>query len=286
MTRFGLHGVSLGLLALLAAGPASAGERTAFETVKGWEVEREVGDTSANACIMSHAYQDKDDDNAENAIVFGLNGTNVILVLAYQNWEWDKDEKVKVPFLLGKKVIQAKSNWVGEGKHLKAIFPDTIVPDLLAAKEIVLKFEDSAADFQIPDFAAGYEALRRCDIAASRAPAAAAPAKPAEARIAAYSLGKILQQVVKECEVPTTAKQRNGLDEKMAGMKSEMAALDATISEQIDKRPQPHCPPSGDEPKFLTTLSDFNEMSAEDFIAAVQKRGADEQAKGSAESQK
>ncbi|WP_233386384.1 hypothetical protein [Methylobacterium sp. C25] len=311
-----------GLLPTLAVLPSYAAPREPFEMVKGWEVERNVGDTSANPCLISKTYQDKEDHNLINGIVFALNGSEAALALVYQGWEWDKDEKVKASILAGKKVLKKQANWSGDAQTLASSFPTSIVPDLLAADTIVLKFDNGDADFDITGFPQAYESLRRCDATPvkSAAPSAEAPAAPAasataaaqaaaaaaipapaatpptppaakpavlpsQPRIQAYILGVMLQQVVKECEVSTNGKQRSALDAKMDGMKSEMSALEAPVREQVAKRPEPHCPPAQDEPKFQTTLSDFLANSPEDFSALMEKRGAEEAAKAQAKTE-
>lgn len=167
--------LAAGLLPGLFAQPVSAAERQPFEVVKGWEVERTVGDTSANPCIMTHAYEDKDDNNAANAVVFALRDSTAVMVLVYQGWDFDKEQSVKVPLFLDKKPIKVKTTWIGDGKTLRTQLPDSVVPDLLAAKTVILRFEDSDADFRIPDFAAGYESLRRCDATPAKPAAVAAP---------------------------------------------------------------------------------------------------------------
>lgn len=266
-------GLAAALLPALLAPACEAAERRPFEVVKGWEVERTVGDTSANPCLMSHAYEDKEDNNAANAVVFALDGSEAVLVLVYQGWSWDKGEKLKVPFVLDRKVISAKSSWTGDDKTLSAKFPDTIVPNLLAAKTIVLRFKDGEADFDIANFAAGYEALRRCD--AGSAKGAAATPTPSQARIRAYALGMTLQTAIKDCDVSTTSKQRAAVDAKMAALQPEMAALEAEIRAEMSKGQGPRCPGAADEPKFQTLMRSFIEKSPEDFSATLDRPDAE-----------
>lgn len=268
---------------------AEAGEREPFEIVKGWEVERTVGDTSANPCLMTHTYEDKDDNNATNAVVFALDGGKANLVLAYQGWDFDKDETVKVPLFLDKKAIKIKTSWTGDGKTLRAQFPDTLVPDLLAAKTVILRFDNGTADFRIPDFAAGYEALRRCDAApAKTAPAmtapqsalgaaiaSPAPALPPQARIATYAVGIALQRVLKECDVASTGRQRAAVEARMAALQPEMAPFEANIREQLGKKGF-SCPPADKEPDFQAAMGRFIDLSPEAFAAAMEKQGEPE----------
>ncbi|WP_018261445.1 hypothetical protein [Methylobacterium sp. WSM2598] len=276
--------ITAGLLSALVSAASWAGERQPFEKVKGWEVERTVGDAGPNPCVASRTYKDRDDNNAVNAVVFALDGSRAVLVLAYQGWGWDKNEKVTVPLALDKKLIDAKSRWVGDAEMLSTKLPDTVVPDLLAARKIILRFDDSDADFDIAGFPQAYEALRRCDAAPARtasvapaplAPKATAPAEPSAARVKAYFVGLMLQQVIKECEVTTTGPQRSAVEAKLSALQPEMTAIDTALREQVRTRPAPYCPPPSDEPKFQVTLRDFVERTPEDFTAAVERRGAE-----------
>jgi len=273
--------LAAGLLPALVAQPVSAAERQPFEVVKGWEVERTVGDTSANPCIMTHAYEDKDDNNAANAVVFALRGSSAALVLVYQGWDFDKEESVKVPLFLDKKPIKVKTTWIGDGKTLRTQLPDSVVPDLLAAKTVILRFEDSDADFRIPDFAAGYESLRRCDATPAKSAAVAAPAAPVEPpapsqqRIAAYVIGLSVQRVLKDCDVSTTGKQRAGVEARMAALQPEMAPIEAQVRSEL-KRNGESCPAADRQADFQEILRKFVELSPEDLVAALEKQPAPE----------
>lgn len=275
--------LALGLFAASMAGPAKAAERRLFEKVADWEVERTIGDTSPNPCVASRSYNDEDDDDAENAVVFALNGSRAILVLGYENWSWDKDEKVKTPLAFGKKMIDAKASWTGDGKLLKGIFPDTIVPDLLAAKKINLRFDEGSAEFEIPGFASAYESLRRCDISASKPPVAAAPAPalPSEKRIGAYVFGLILQGTIQKCDVATTARQRSALDARVAALRPEMTLVEANTRQKAAEAAE-KCPSAAEASDFQSALQAYNESVPEDFITFMDKKTAEEQAQATA----
>ncbi|ACK84001.1 hypothetical protein [Methylorubrum extorquens] len=274
--------LAAGLLPSLFAQPVSAAERQPFEVVKGWEVERTVGDTSANPCIMTHAYEDKDDNNAANAVVFALRDSTAVMVLVYQGWDFDKEQSVKVPLFLDKKPIKVKTTWIGDGKTLRTQLPDSVVPDLLAAKTVILRFEDSDADFRIPDFAAGYESLRRCDATPAKPAAVAAPQAapvgppaPSQQRIAAYVIGVSVQRVLKDCDVPSTGKQRAGVEARMAALQPEMAPLEAQVRSEL-KRNGESCPAADKQADFQEILRKFVELSPEELVAALEKQPAPE----------
>ncbi len=283
---------ALSTLAVLAAGclsglvsqPVSAAERQPFEVVKGWEVERAIGDTSPNPCLMTHAYEDKDDNNAANAVVFALRGDSAALVLVYQGWDFDKEEPIKVPLFLDKKPIKVKTTWIGDGKTLRTQLPESVVPDLLAAKTVILRFEDSDADFRIPDFAAGYESLRRCDATPAKAAAAAPPVQPpapaqppapSQQRIAAYVIGLSVQRVLKECDMPSTGKQRAGVEARLAALQPEMAPLEAQLRSEL-KRNGESCPTADRQADFQEIMRKFIELSPEDFATSMEQRPAAE----------
>ena len=178
---------TLTALVLLLAGPARAAGEIPFETVKDWEIERTAPGTKGPVCLMSKTYKDPDDDDAVNALIFALAGDQALLSFVYEHWTWDKDEKLRVPFVLDKKVVIAKSAWTGDGQSLTALLPDTIVPNLLAAKTMVLKLDGADADFKLAGFPEAYESLRRCDSAPARAPVAAAPSPVAPVPAAAVA---------------------------------------------------------------------------------------------------
>ena len=293
-----LVALAAGLLPVLGAPAASASERQPFEVVKGWEVERTIGDTSANPCLMTHAYEDQDDNNAANAVVFALRGSSAALVLVYQGWNFDKEEPIKVPLFLDKKPIKVKTTWIGDGKTLRTQLPDSVVPDLLAAKTVILRFEDSDADFRIPNFAAGYESLRRCDATPATAivpqpgqpgtaalqAAPAQPPAPSQQRIAAYVVGLSVQRVLKECDVSSTGKQRAAVDAKMAALQPEMAPLEAQLRSEL-KRNGETCPPADKQADFQEVLRKMIELSPEDFVAVLEKPpAADNAAKAAPDS--
>lgn len=178
-------------LTLLSSPVLAAGE-IPFEKVKGWAIERAAPGAKGPPCMMSKAYQDPDDDDAENALVFTPVGDQLVIAFVYEHWTWKKNAKLTVPLVLDKKVALAKSSWIGDGPTLTAVLPDSLLPALLAAKTMVLKLDGADADFKLAGFADAYESLRRCESTApgaaapaAAAPAAAAPAAPAPAVVAA-----------------------------------------------------------------------------------------------------
>ncbi|MCJ2022975.1 hypothetical protein [Methylobacterium sp. J-067] len=271
--------------------PARAGERKLFENVRGWEIERNLGLTGRETCQMSYSYRDKDDNNAENAIVLSLDEGKVNLVLGYANWTWDKDEAVKASFSIDKQVIFPKQGWTGEANLLWSQLPDSVLPKLVKGKQIVLKFDDGAADFAIPGFADAYDGLKRCNAAASPAPqASAAPAeKPNQIRLQAYFMGLILQKTAASCAVSTTAPQRAAVDAKVTALRTEFAAIDGAIQDEIKKLGgTPDCPKdASDAATFDTELKSYVDLGPEDYVAAADKRSTEREAakKAAAEAQ-
>ncbi|WP_054141839.1 hypothetical protein [Bosea sp. AAP35] len=151
--------ITLAALALLA-GPVLAAGETPFEKAGGWEIERGARGTS---CLMSKSYKDANDDDAVNALVFAVAADKAIMTFIYEHWTWDKDEKIRVPFVLDKLVAIPQSAWVGDGTSLTAELPNSIVPRMLAAKTMVLKLDGADADFDLAGFPQAYESLIRCE---------------------------------------------------------------------------------------------------------------------------
>ncbi|GEP02236.1 hypothetical protein MOX02_02740 [Methylobacterium oxalidis] len=156
--------------------PGAAADRKLFEKVGKWEVERDLSMSGAHACLAAKIYKDKADDDAENAVVLKRDEGVVIISLGYENWGWDKKEEVEVAFLLDKRMVLKNSKWTGDDTTLYTSFPDRILPDLIGAKKLVLRFSDGDADFDLAGLPDAYDALKRCDAAAA---AAADLAKPA-----------------------------------------------------------------------------------------------------------
>ena len=280
-------------LSLLCGGmieAASAGERKLFENVRGWEVERNVGQTGRYTCQMSYSYRDKDDNNAENAIVFSVEEGKVNLVLGYANWTWDKDEAVQASFSIDKQVVFAKQGWTGEANLLWSQLPDSVVPKLAKGKQIVLKFDDGAADFSIPGFADAYDGLKRCNAAGGPAApqAAAKPAEPPnQVRLQAYFMGLILQKTAGTCSVSTTAPQRATIDAKVATLRAEFAAIESAVQDEMKKPGSgPDCPKDANEAAtFDTELKSYVDLGPEEYVAAADKRSAQREAAKKAEAE-
>lgn len=265
----------LGLALALAAAPAFAKGEIPFEKAKGWDIERPAPGAKAQTCMMSKSYKDPDDDNAENALVFALAGDQVLMSFVYEHWTWDKDEKVRAPFLLDKKVAIAKSTWTGDGQTLTTVVPATIVPNMLAAKTMVLKLDGADADFDLSGFPEAYESLRRCDVTPAHAVAAPAATQPPDARIKAFYLGAMVEAAMKECDVATTGTQRAAFGEKLGALRKEMGPFEPELQAGVDKRPEPRCPSAQDAPKLQRSIQEFIEKTPEEFLASAESRAAD-----------
>jgi hypothetical protein len=175
-------------LALLA-GPALAAGETPFEKAKGWEIERSAPGANGSSCLMSKAYKDPADNDAVNALIFALADDQAVMTFVYEHWTWDKNEKVRVPLMLDKRVAIAKHTWTGDGTSLTTMVPATLVPNMLAAKKMILKLDGANADFDLSGFPEAYESLRRCDVTPVKAPVAAVPSVAEPDRRAAPTAG-------------------------------------------------------------------------------------------------
>ncbi|WP_375410677.1 hypothetical protein [uncultured Methylobacterium sp.] len=271
----------LSLVAALAfiATPALAGGEIPFETTKGWDIERSPPGPNGSSCLMSKTYKDPDDNDAVNALVFALADDKAVMTFVYEHWTWDKNEKIRVPLMLDKRVAIAKSAWTGDGTSLTATVPATLVPNMLAAKKMILKLDGADADFDLAGFPEAYESLRRCDATPAQiVQAAKRPATPPESHIKTFYLGSMVEAAIKECDVPTNGRQRTAFDAKLAVLRKEMGDIEAQIRDAVAKRPEPRCPSEKDAPKLLVTIQDFIDKSPDEFMAAVEKRAADEAA--------
>lgn len=258
------------VLAALVSTSALAKGEIPFEKVKGWDIER-----TGQTCLMTKAWKDKSDNNAQNAVIFGLAQDQVIFTLVYEHWTWDKNEKVTVPLALDKKVVNAKSKWIGDAETLTTQLPASFVPGVLASKAMVLKFENGDAGFELAGFPEAYESLHRCNAAPAQPVVAATPP---EANIVMFSLGAMVESAIKECDVPTTGTERSAFAAKLAGLRTEMGSIAAPLQADVDKRPEPRCPKGDEAVNLQQTVRDFNAMTPTEFMASVQKRSADAQA--------
>ena len=145
----------------------SSGAAFADTAIGGWTVTDKPDENGV--CMASHIYNDKDDDNKRNSVVFGLakgkTGTQLIVVLGYEDWNFDKGEAVVGDFLVDGKAVYKKWKWEGDGKVLTAVFADSdaLVPVLGAGKKIFLHFgKDGEANFQIPNAGMALGAAQHC----------------------------------------------------------------------------------------------------------------------------
>ncbi|MCJ2079807.1 hypothetical protein [Methylobacterium sp. J-090] len=176
--------------------------------------------------------------------------------------------------MLDKRVAIAKHTWTGDGTSLTTTVPATLVPQMLAAKKMILKLDGADGDFDLAGFPEAYESLRRCD-AAPIAPAPA-PTMPSEARIKTYYLGALMEAAIKECDVATTGKQRTAFDTKIQALRKEMGPVEAEIAKAVAGCAEPRCPGEKDKAKFQVALEDFLDKSPEDFAAVIDKRAAED----------
>ncbi|MEA1830888.1 hypothetical protein U8607_02225 [Methylobacterium durans] len=307
----GLAGAAL-LLGMIS--PGEAANRKLFEKVGKWEVERDLSVSGAHACLAAKIYKDKADDDAENAVVLKRDEGVVVISLGYENWGWDKKEEVEVAFLLDKRMILKDSKWTGDDTTLYTSFPERILPDLIGAKKLVLRFSDGDADFDLAGLPDAYDALKRCDAAAAVAadlakpaapqiaapvpqaaaappPAApvpqaavpavaAAPALPSKERMAVYFVAGMVQEALKTCDIRSTGKQRADLDAKVAAMKAEMGAAEAELrkgmKEALAEKP---CPKGDDLAKVERMLQDLIDKTPDEFAAQMDKESAAKEAK-------
>lgn len=102
------------------------------------------------------------------------------------------------------------------------------------------------------------------------------PPHPPQPRIAAYLYGLVLRDVIEECDIRTTAKQRAGFEERMASLKPEMQALEQALLQQ--KGPFKACPPRERIADMEAGLALFVESAPDDFAAEMDRRSKEKKA--------
>ena len=100
-------------------------------------------------------------------------------------------------------------------------------------------------------------------------------------------MGLILQKTAATCAVSTTAPQRAAIDTKVAALRTEFAAIEPVIQEEIKKQGgTPDCPKTpADAATFETELKSYVDLSPEDYVAAADKRSAAREAAKKAEAE-
>ncbi len=133
--------------------------------------------------------------------------------------------------------------------------------------------------------------LRRCDAAPAKTANAttqpslpgstalqatpAQPPAPSQQRIAAYVIGLSVQRVLRDCDMPSTGKQRAAVEARMAALQPEMAPLDAQVRSEL-KRNGESCPTADRQADFQEIMRKFIELSPEELVAALEKAPAAE----------
>jgi hypothetical protein len=150
------------LLAGLLSAPAFAQTK-----VGDWEVEKRDKDEHCNA---TRAYKDADDEDRQNVIVLTYSKDAIVVVLVYEGWEWEKDDKiVKADFGTDKTTIMKKAKWeVMDKNTVRGIFEfnQSILDALGKAKRLSLDFDDDdddSTEFDIPRAGEALAALKFCE---------------------------------------------------------------------------------------------------------------------------
>ncbi|MBV8849780.1 MAG: hypothetical protein JOZ16_09390 [Methylobacteriaceae bacterium] len=130
-----------------------------------WEIEKRTQDEHCNA---SRSYKDTDAD--QNVIVLTYSKDAIVIVLIYEGWEWDKDDKiVNADFSTDQAKIMKKAKWeVMDKTTVRGTFEfnQSILDMLGKAKRISLDFEDDDDDdteFETPRLGEALAALKFCE---------------------------------------------------------------------------------------------------------------------------
>lgn len=135
------------------------------------------------------------------------------------------------------------------------------------ASEVLKHYVDKQPDAFAADLIA-----KKGDNALSSIRELLAKARPrrADPRAATYLYGLVLRDVINECDIRTTAKQRAGFETKMASLQPEIAALEPALLEK--KGPFTTCPAAERIADMQDALPLFIEKSPEDFAAEMDRR--------------
>jgi hypothetical protein len=128
-----------------------------------WEVEP-VDDTPGE-CIVTHDYNDKNDDDAENAVIVRNHGDQALVVLSYAKWNFDAGEKVAAALVTAKSIINGDANWAADktGKVISTVIPSGKIAALRKSQDaLIVKFNNGDASFEIPRFSEALDALDAC----------------------------------------------------------------------------------------------------------------------------
>ncbi|OHV15350.1 hypothetical protein BK022_19660 [Methylorubrum extorquens] len=270
-----LSPVTAAMLATLLGGPLAAADRAPFETVRGWTVERRGSETGSPACRMTHTEKDAQGE-LDGVVIVSIDRGGLTLAVADRNWDFSAGDRFSVPILLDGKPAGATLIWTGDGQILRTALPETIVPALLDARTLSLRFADGDKPLVAPDLAAAVAALRRCAAAPSNGPAvAAAPPLPPRARMATYTVGLALQGVLRSCSVTATDAQRAAVDTKMSALQPEMAPYEAAMRAQVTQSRGFACPTADKDAEFQEALRRFITLSPDEFATVIdQQAGA------------
>ncbi|WP_299566699.1 hypothetical protein [Enterovirga sp.] len=136
--------------------------------VGGWDVSDKP---DKGVCTASREYRDKDDENRMNGIALVVSKDNagkdiLVVSLAYEGWDWDKDEKTTADFKIDRRVLYRKAVWQAADKTiLTGTFTqaDELIDALGQGQTMYLTFDkDSEANFRIPNAGMALGAAKLC----------------------------------------------------------------------------------------------------------------------------
>ena len=264
--------VTAAMRATLRGGPLTAADRASFAPVGDWAIERRPGPSDAPACRMTRTERDAQGEISRLVIV-SLNRGGLTLAIADRNWDFPAGERFAVPMLLDGKPAGTTLIWTGDGQILRTPLPETIVPDLLGARAMALRFAEGDMAVALPDFAAAVAALRLCAAGqASQPTVAVEPPRPSRARMAAYTVGLALQGVLRTCKVVATDAQREAVEARMAALRPEMAPFEAAMRAQVTKSRGFACPTADREAEFQEALRRFITLSPDEFASVIDRQ--------------
>ena len=127
-----------------------------------WEVEP-VSD-SPGQCTVSRDYFDQGDESAETAVLVRNAPGKLVMAFTYSKWNYKPGETVDAPLVTSESIIDSNAKWTGDktGKVITYPLSSDKLPALKKAKDLIVRFSDGDATFEIPRFSEALDALTAC----------------------------------------------------------------------------------------------------------------------------
>lgn len=266
MRRLLLAALVLSLPAAALSQPQAAPEQTwKFETVGDWTVQR-----VRDYCVMEKTYKDAADEGSRNSLAYALAGKDVVVSLGYEHWRFQGGQKT-LTLVADGRAVSDNATWNADGTSLAGKFRPEVLSAIEKAARIAVRFPDGDAEFDNGGFKEGFAALRRCDDIRN------VPIPPM-ADIKAYSLGRLMEAVMRECDLGASAKDLGGVQERLSGMRPHMVPVEWGVTQSVRNRAV-KCPSDIDAKDYKGLIALFVAKSPSEFVSEFDRRYAEAKAK-------